>query len=328
VTHSEHDGCWKRVVAVVAVISLVLTGLDFLFGGAVLPGILRSRQARRAPEFEFRYEGVLEPGVPAYEVTDELRWMDDPHLLGDFEIVVSADYRGHELREPVFVRILPESGDPVTVAEWANFQSHHNDPRRFRLNPGQLFEYSGVGARPGAFHPASGMPADAEGEFVIQVGTYSQELFTETVTVVNTPWVHFTQLSNSVISAGDPVTAHVMVSNLGGPSEFNVIGVLYEATSYEVSTLEKNWWPAKTWRLTGCTVWQESPGKVATDEQFSVELVIPGDQFEAGRLYILETYAVKRLPYLTFPVGDWRSSDESWRLRSEHHLSMIVTVAP
>ena len=41
-----------------------------------------------------------------------------------------------------------------------------------------------------------------------------------------------------------------IVKNLGGPSKFKVVGLLYEATSVKTSPIETGseaWWPGKTW---------------------------------------------------------------------------------
>ena len=49
------------------------------------------------------------------------------------------------------------------------------------------------------------------------------------------------------------------------------------------------------------------------NEEFIAELKIPGINFVAGHTYVLETSAVKELPYLDFGTKDWKTSEESWR---------------
>ncbi|HSV85826.1 MAG TPA: hypothetical protein VLH85_04570 [Levilinea sp.] len=43
-------------------------------------------------------------------------------------------------------------------------------------------------------------------------------------------------------------------------------------------------------------------------------------------VYLLDTAAVKKLPYLNFMDGDWTSSKDAWRAASERQLTVIVVL--
>ncbi|KAF5433192.1 hypothetical protein C5S39_02095 [Candidatus Methanophagaceae archaeon] len=272
------------------------------------------------PKFDFQFGGVIDNDNPIYEVTEELAYIGSK--LGTIEIIVSADYSGNEISGPVNIEIQSDEVD-----EWAQFQHPNRDSKVFNLTPSDLFNYSGVPARVAALNlTQSDSPAATSGQFKIEVVRNEVELGNKKVTVVHTPWVHSTQLSDSTILAGENITAYVTVKNCGAPSKFNVVGLLYETTSTNSSTFvigSEGWWPEKTWGDIRHRTDQKTD-KIDNNTERIVPLSIPGDKFEAQHTYILETYAIKELPYL-HPKKDWPNC---WEVRDPPHYSTIVVLEP
>jgi len=272
------------------------------------------------PKFDFQFGGVIDNDNPIYEVTEELAYIGSK--LGTIEIIVSADYSGNEISGPVNIEIQSDEVDM-----WAQFQHPNRDSNVFYLTPSDLFNYSGVPARVAALNlTQSDSPAATGGQFKIDVVWNDNELASKIITVVHTPWIHSTQLSDSTIYAGENITAYVTVKNRGAPSNFYVVGLLYETTSTNSSTFvigSEGWWPGETWGNPSHMADQKTD-KIDTNSECIVPLPIPGDKFEAQHTYILETYAIKKLPYL-HPKKDW---PYCWEVRDSPHYSTIVVLAP
>jgi len=317
---------WLLVVAVVVYVAvafivplatlLILTYTN-IYGGPTIHDIQTSNQP---PKFDFQFGGVIDNDNPIYEVTEELAYIGSK--LGTIKIIVSADYSGNKISGPVNIKIQSDDVD-----EWAQFQHPNRDSKVFYLTPSDLFNYSGVAARGAALNlTQTDSPAATSGQFKIDVGWSGDELANKKVTVVNTPWIHSTQLSDSTIYAGENITAYVTVKNRGAPSNFYVVGLLYETTSTDSSTLvigSKGWDPEKTWGAVMHSTDQKTD-KIDNNTESIVPLPIPGYKFEAQHTYILETYAIKELPYL-HPKKDWPNC---WEVRDPPHYSTIVVLEP
>jgi len=311
-------------------IGTVIAILVFLFDRGILPRIWEGIESHRPPTFDFIYEGLLEPEIARYEVTQELFHIDS--LLSNFQITVSADYYGNKYSGPVIIRILPTYGQPIEVARWDDFRAMHKDIRSFTLTPSQLIRYSGLSYS----YPAlplfqNHLTEERMGKFDIEVFYDGQALGKESITVVNTPWTHSIQLSDSSIAVTEPITAFVTVKNFGAPSDFYVNGLLYEIRDVITQSLEVGdvgWWPDKSWEYTKEKIYWDI-GELVTDQEISEELPLTSVSFNERRIYILETYVVKKLPDLKFPdSGDWISSDESWRIRDQPLYSTFVVLGP
>lgn len=318
----------KQIIAILIFLAIVTPTLTFMFGPNILGQIHSYWGAKQPPKFEFQYEDVLEPNVPVYEVTEHLA--DIGSLLGKVRITVTTDYGGNNVRGTVCIRIRRANEVPVRLNQsWENFQISHSESRSLFLTPSDLFNYSRLSHKSSALNLTQGDPtADRRGQFDIEIVHNNKILANKTITVVNTPWFHSTQLSDSVIQVGEPITTYVTVRNLGSPSKFIVFGDLYDSTSADTSTIEgTDWGPNKSWKLL------DYYGNIETDVidtngELTVPFVIPGSFFEERHTYILETCAVKYLPYLKFPEGyDWRTSKHSWRVRDPPHYSTIVVLA-
>lgn len=284
----------SKQISLGAILILVITILTLMFGPNILGQIHSYLEAKQPPTFEFQCEDVL-ANVPVYEVTEHLADIGSP--LDPFQITVTSDYCGNNVRGPVRIRIRTANEEPVRLnLSWENFQISHSESRSLFLTPSDLFNYSRLSHKSSALNLTQGDPtADRRGQFDIEIVHNNKILANKTITVVNTPWFHSTQLSDSVIQVGEPITTYVTVRNLGIPSEFIVFGDLYDSTSADTATIEgTDWGPNKSWKLL------DYYGNIETDVidtngELTVPFVIPGSFFEERHTYILETCAVKNL---------------------------------
>jgi hypothetical protein len=303
---------WRLFITIVVIFGFVASIVTIIAWMGINPRISPD------PSFDFNY--LNQPNdPPVYEVTEGLA---DPGSAIDLsDICVIATYSGEEYSGPVNIQIKTASGETKTIANWSNFQKSHLDIP-LDLAPSDLFEYSGLN-----FEDLEGK----RGEFEIEVAYYDKKWSSEKITVVYTPWLHTTRLSNVAIPANESITACVKVKNFGTPSKFKVVGCLYDATSINTSTLESCskewWWPGKTWNSTRYYE-VETNAKIDTNGESTVVLNINGSFFEERHIYILETYAEKNLPYLNFPIENGRVNlSERWRVRDQPHYSAIVVLA-
>lgn len=318
---------WKGIGGIVSILTLAVVILQLCFGQGLLWPMLNNRIDEQPPTFEFQCEDVLEQNVPVYEVTEPLADIGSP--LDPFQITVTSDYHGDNVHGPVLIRIRTANGVPVEVNRWDDFQVVPRKSCSLFLTPSDLFNYSRVTHKSSALNLTHEDPtADRRGQFDIEIVHKNKILANKTITVVNTPWFHSTQLSDSVIHAGEPITTYATVRNFGIPSKFIVFGNLYDSTSADTSTLESSdWGPNESWELLNYYGNIETD-VIDTNNELIVPFVIRGSFFEERHTYILETYAVKYLPYLKFPEGDdWRTSMHSWRVRDQPHYSTIVVLA-
>lgn len=300
---------FRKAFAILVSIVVFLAAIVTIWLGA--PSIISF-----PPSFDFNY--LDQPNdPPVYELTEQLA---DPGSTIDLsDIYAIATYSGKEYSGLVNIQIKNARGETKTIANWSNFQKSHSDIP-LDLAPSDLFEYSGLNCED---------PEGKRGKFEIEVAYLGKKLYSEKITVVYTPWLHTTQLSDVAILAGEPITACVTVKNFGSSSKFNVIGLLYDATSINTSTLESaRWAPSDSWDHKTEGDANYVTGMIGNNEECTAELTLNGNLFEERHIYILETYAVKNRPYLKYRNGTWITSPDSWRVRDQPHYSTIVVLAP
>jgi hypothetical protein len=172
---------------------------------------------------------------------------------------------------------------------------------------------------------------DHTGEFQIEVVKDNEVLAHHVIRVSHTPWSHTTTLSATVISAGSPVSAFVTIHNLGQPADmvvrFNLLELMNDATTETMrSTLirDTGWYSGRTFEILSLpSNFIEEP---MVKESVTVRYEITPDLLKACQIYLLETSAIKKLDYLTFTSGDWRTSTETYRARDAISLSAIVVL--
>jgi len=320
---------WKKI-GLAAAIVLVAIALASFFGLNVWGRVVKEYRLRQAPQFTFTFSNVLNESSPTYEVTFDMLYASKP--LGQFVVSVNADYRGTGFAYPVAIGIRRATGDLESIGRWDNFRDQHATPQTFTLTEKSLAEYAAVPPQASVVGLAdNAIDLPSKGQFHIEVTAQDgTQLARQVVEVVNTPWSHATQLSDSLIAATQTITAYVTVRNIGMPAEFYVVGNLYDATSVSIDTLEQGedgWSPAKSWGKPQMAFGEPSLGVVKTGIEFTVQLPIAAGQLHARRTYVLETFALKHLPGLEFSPGDWRTSPESWRVRDNPTYMLIVVPA-
>ncbi len=331
----------KKLVAILAIVGALVGIVSVFFGEGIYQRLRDYLITKQPPRFEFLHEGALRSNVPVYEVTEELAHAPSGNPIitkSTFQISVSAKYEGDEYAGPVRIVLIASDGREVHFDGWESFQKSSQDTVPVPLDPLDLVDYSGVDREPFPLNRIQRAPeAVTKGQFNIEIRSGSRILDTERITVLNTPWYHTVQLSDSSIQAGGSVTAYVTVENIGGPSRFSVFCILYDATYVDPSTLNigsEGWWPAKTWDDAIGIVTAQTEKVIGTNEEFSVVFKIPGEsftkpsfKFQAKHVYVVETYVLKKLPYLRFPdEGSWLTSEDRWRARNHPQYATIVVL--
>jgi len=322
---------WQIVAVFVAILGLVLY--------YIVPKINEAVINKKLPNFILQYEGLKDSKNPVYEVAEEL----NNKILGEFKITVSTDYKGDKIRGEVDVIIVTAKGDSILVSKWDDFQITKNQSRTFYLTTEDLFNYSGLPSRAYSLDVIKEDPiAEKKGKFDIEISQINGKiLFKQTVTVLSSPWFHSTQISDSTIREGEEINAYVFLKDYGTDSKFLVVGLLYELPSDEnkifinSSALKVPWSPNEM--LNSDPVdevraeidpleFENKEGKISLNFP-SQEAKKKGFKFEKERIYLLETFVIKYLPYLKYPDDDWKSSSESWRVRDEPSYLLIFVLS-
>jgi hypothetical protein len=284
------------------------------------------------PRFEFAFTGVVNADQPAYEVTAALARGGEQDTT--LQMIVNATYSGERIKGPVVVEVQTRSGRLIEVARWSEFQSMHSQTRLVEFSLSDLYRYAELSKDRPAPNPAGDDPfAGARGEVRVNVRHYNQVLATATFQVANAPWLHALQVSSSSIHPGQPVTAYVTVHNHGDPARFFVQAELYEIfpgrTAQLAPTLiygDGGWLPSQTWHKQVFKTHAELAEPVPTGGRAVASIVLPAEQFQSKRVYLLDTVVIKKLPYLNFMDGDWISSPDAWRASADRQMAVIVVV--
>jgi hypothetical protein len=284
------------------------------------------------PRFEFAFTGTANPAQPVYELSAPLAAGGEQNIT--LQMIVNAGYSGERVKGPVVIEVQTRSGRLIEVARWSEFQSMHRETRLVEFSLSDLYRYAELNKERTAPNPGQTDPfAEMRSEVRVNVRHYNRVLATTTFQVVNAPWLHSVQLSSSSIQANQPVTAYVTVQNHGVAGRFVVLAELFEiypsSSANLGSTLisaETGWAPAQTWKKLVFKTHTETAEPVPTGGQAVAAIVLPAEQFQPKRVYLLNTVVVKQLPYLNFPDGDWISSKDAWRASADRQMAVIVVV--
>jgi hypothetical protein len=284
------------------------------------------------PRFEFAFTSVSDPARPVYELAAPLTWGGAQGTT--LQLIVNADYSGTRDKGPVVIEVQTRSGRIIEVARWSEFQSMHRETRLVEFSLADLYRYAELPKEHPAPNPAANDPfAGTRSEVRVNVRHNNRVLETTTFQVMSAPWLHTVQVSSSSIHPGQPVTAYVTVHNHGDAGRFIVQAELYEIFPGRSTQLaptladgENHWAPGDTWKKQMFKTYSEAPEPVPAGGQAVISIVLPAEQFTARRVYVLDTVAVKKLPYLNFMDGDWISSKDAWRASSERQMTVIVVL--
>jgi hypothetical protein len=310
-----------------AEVTAILVGLFTIF--TILYNLISQQLP---PRFEFAFTGTVNPAQPVYELSAPLAAGGEQNIT--LQMIVNAAYSGARVKGPVVIEVQTRSGRLIEVARWSEFQSMHRETRLVEFSLSDLYRYAELTKERAAPNPGAADPfAEMRSEVRVNVRHYNRVLATTTFQVVNAPWLHSVQLSSSSIQAGQPVTAYVTVQNHGEAGRFVVMAKLYEiypsSSSNLGSTLiggDTAWLPSQTWKKLVFKTHTETAEPVPAGGQAVAAIVLPAEQFQPKRVYLLDTVVVKQLPYLNFPDGDWISSADAWRASADRQMAVIVVV--
>lgn len=316
---------WKLITGVIATLAALVGILSYLKIGPVC-NILVDCQ----PQFKFTYEGT---GKPLYEVAEGLAYSDESNAaILPFSITAEVlQYSGNEYSGEMDVVIewldKDQNKHRELVGKWENFRSQYKTPVKVELFPNKLFEYASLPTGIRAYRWDAQNPHKGHFDIVVRYND-GTELKRETVTVVHTPWRHEALLDSAVIRLNQPVTARVKLFNLGEPAKFGVIGVVYDTTTLDVTSLTdgQSWWAERTWTSV-CSVNVVTDTAIGTNEDYVASFEVPADIFKEGHTYAFGITVFKELPYLKLADSDetWDSSFERWRYRDNPiYLSIFV----
>jgi hypothetical protein len=283
------------------------------------------------PRFEFAFTGASDPAQPVYELAAPLLWGGGQDVT--LQLIVNADYAGQRVKGPVVIEVQTKSGRLIEVARWSEFQSMHHETRLVEFTLSDLYRYAELPKEQLSPNPSASVPfSGASSPVRVNVRHHNRVLASTAFQVMNAPWLHSVQLSANSVQAGQPVTAYITVQNYGSSGRFIVQAELYEifpATSQIGPTLvpvDGRWTPNQTWKKKVFRTHVELPEPLPVGGQAVASIVLPAEQLQARRVYLLDTLVVKKLPYLTFPDGDWISSGDAWRASAGRQMAIIVVL--
>lgn len=307
--------------------------------GVIVAYLALSPSPPSTSQFTFQASGASSTtgDVSIYEVTSQLAYLPRDLDQNTYKLSVNFDVqvtvsRPEDIVGRVNVQIRTAEGEIIPAGYWGNFAVDYVDPILVPLSPELLIHNSGLSAQMSLPEPTEETLSDSHiGEFRIEVVKDSEVLAHHMIRVLHTPWSHTTTLSATVISAGSPVSAYVTIHNLGQPADmvvrFNLLKIKNEATTDTMrSTLTRDtgWYSGRTFEVLSLpSNFIDAP---MVKESITVRYEITPNLLKACQIYLLETSAIKKLDYLTFTSGDWRTSTETYRARDAISLSVIVVL--
>lgn len=331
----------KKVALIIAIVSGIVGSIHY-----TTPWIKHLSTYLFEPKFTFEFQGINDQEIPVYEITEELYY--DPIFevntdtgepwVEKFCITISQNPK---INFPSQLSIqIVKNNKEETIIPTKQFEKNE---LKIELTTLDLYDYSGLSADTPSLNIQNHIDDVIIGDFKIRIITGNNKVLDEkTIRVKYTPWCHSTQLSDySLVDSSKKVNenlkSYVTVKNFGEPGKFIVINILYNSTDFEFSSLNignKGWWPAKTWGNNKYVVpnndnhnLEDYIIEIEKNEIITFESIVPIEFFKAHNTYILETYVIKKLPYLRFNVGDWFTSDQRWRLRDRPSYSEIIVLS-
>ncbi len=214
--------------------------MGFLFSEDILSRI------EGKPKFSFVFEGAFDQSKPEYEVAFPLRWSGQ--VPSTARIIVNAMYSGRKVQGPVYVKIQPADPNlpPVQVGEWADFESQSSQPVIVSLSFQDIFDYANQSEETSKPDFSSDTPwAKSTGQFEIYVEYQGEELASQIVTILNTPWFHETHLSDNEIALGNIIDAYIT----GNCSAYFAENRKMRMKRRSFSANGYIWWP-NLWQIT------------------------------------------------------------------------------
>lgn len=296
------------------------------------------------PQFVYEVEGsTLQTDTEiVYEVSDGIVKLghtiplDGVTVSTNFRIKINAK-RSDDITGSVHVQIVSEANPGRSrEASWDNFAKDFDDSKVVEFTPQRLVELAGLGSvTPRLPVGQAELPESHRGSFTLEIvrADTGQVIDARTITVLNTPWYHTSALSNTEITAGNPVTVYFSVHNLGQPADMAAIFNVYDTTRGPddpvASTLvndESGWWMGRSFKFQMVEDFYVELQNV--EEVGYVEYEFAPQVFQPCHVYIIETSARKHFPGIEFSDGDWLYSSVSWWMRDQTSLLTLVVRSP
>jgi len=309
------------IVPLVAIISLMVAILVFLFGNNIVQQRKQSNKENTPPRFEISAINTL-TRTNVYEVTNNMLWFSDSTtqtLNLNMGLEVTPRYSGDPLGE-VQVAVKNEDGKVVARDSWKSFDKSAG-PLQVKFTSGMLNSFVDLQQLP--YQEDKGNYVYPKADMVVEVSRVSDlghPLYTDTLTILNTPWYHFAKAFPSFLRGGiRAVDVFIKGRNLGAPSEFMILAESWVVTDTTRSpSSQYNPWPKDNFVV-------EEIGKVERDAEFSARVTLSGDKFkfEPGKCYAIKTFAIKEQPYVEFQNAEWNNSFEAWRFGDWEDWTMV-----
>jgi len=299
--------------------ALVLSVVVFIFGGGIIWNIKEYREQNAPPNFSVSAINTLE-GENVYEITNHFMEVDPSIGLDgislEWGVEVVPQYSGNKQYGEVRVLVKDEDGTVLAEEGWSNF-SQDSTTLSVPLNPFLLAQSVDKidlhgGFSDNVFETKTFIFPESTFEIeIVQATNLSTPLHTDKLIIRNSPWFHYSALSSWKNDSHDSIDIYILGKNLGEPSDFAVMGEVYEITEV----------PGTMWQPWPRLGHQQKVVSVEEGEEFTTNLTFPEGsesdfEFEIGKTYLVHTYLIKRQNYIEFDEWSWDSNGERWRLGS------------
>jgi hypothetical protein len=315
---------WKKWAAIIPLAALIISLLVFLFGNNLYQQWRQFLEADQPPRFDISVTNTLgERNV--YEVTNHIISGSpaDPITM-TWRLQIIPTYKGDTPYAEVLVLIKNKQGDVVTQSKWDTFDKD-SKPLVVALDPYKLSqEVESIdlanGFRENIFGGGKfSFPQTQLSIEIVQASLLDSPLATDTLTLRNSPWYHYTALSAWHKGSID---VYVYGKNLGGRSDFTVVSDIFDIR--EIPGEEWGKWPRVDARRVDIP-------NVQKGQEFTTTVSFPSSdafKFEQGKVYLVTTYLAKKQNYVQFLGSTWQSTGDIWRLGSYGTSHLITPSTP
>lgn len=315
----------------VGILGLLVAVATCLLTTPLYEQLKRLLSPESGPQFGITFEYTLGPDhTTEYEVTNQLVWGGLPkeYWITQLAVHVQAISVPDDLSQ-VDVTVLNDDDEPLAGPRRWDLTTEPG-PLTIALDLSKLIEGSGLKwnvSRYGINVFQDPLEYQFEKAHVsVQIGRADTGKILEDkdLTILNTPWYHYTTLSTYYPMPGGQVTAYVHAHNLGGPSDFRLVCNLWRLDSR--IRFQYDWGIGDAWQSVGFD--SVTITNVQDGQAFDRECTLPGPNdtfsFDEPGLYALETYLVKKQSYAWPESGTVLGCSENWRFGDPSDVFVII----
>jgi hypothetical protein len=292
--------------------------IPLLLGGGLLLQAVQWIRQSRPPRFQVSAVNTLNNGK-GYEIANN--WAQGtpaPGLKFNLGVEVSPRYYGPN-RGEVKVSVKGDEGQILGLESWTEF-GEDSGTLFIPFDPYLLV--SGVEPLNAAYRQKDGEYLYPSTELLVEIvdTSDSEQLWSDTIRIDNTPWYHFARVSVNYIWKKN-VQLFIRGENLGAPSRFFLVADIYEMTNLDG-------WPSEPWPWIAGTV-KAIEGTIGRDSSFSTSLNLPEEAspeftFEPGKCYVITTVLAKKQPYVELPKGvGWKEWEKTGQFGDWWNTSLV-----